>query len=599
MRSLDGAKLSRSSTLSLVMAGSRAFWVVVALAALAGLLLHAPSLGAGYAGDDYLQLAMLDGDYPVRRSSADLYCFARQGADERNALVRSGALPWWSDSDYRACALRPLSSWLMAFEHRYLRLGPMARHAHSLLWLAAAVVALALWLREHLPAPAVALAALIFAVDPAHVLPAGWLANRAALAGVTLALFALRAHDRWRRGSAPAVYPLVLWTLSLLAGEYALSAVAYAVGWTCFVERGPLGKRAQSLALALAPAAAYTTAHVALGYGARGSSIYLDPIGTPSSFLSATPARLSSLLAEEAWLVPSSWVGARATALLAVFAVLFAVWLVPLVVRTAASERRVLLALLAGAALSTLPMLAPAPHSRLLVVPSIGTSALIAVAIREAWTRLRGGHRELRSLAALAMGVLHVAVAPLLTANGALLWRSFTRQTHEQLAWPGQSARRAATANETGAASRADQRGVLLTTNHVGAIVYPPYAWRAEGTTSLSGWYVLATASGRVHAVRPDPFTLEITAVDGALLADTAALLFRRAPFITGERVLLQGLEVTVVEARKGVALAVRARFDTALEQAKVAFLKEVDGRFQPLELPQVRSAVPPDRVAK
>jgi hypothetical protein len=266
--------------------------------------------------------------------------------------------------------------------------------------------------------------------------------------------------------------------------------------------------------------------------------------------------------------------------------VLFAVWLVPLAQRSTAGERGMLLALLVGAALSTLVMLAPAPHSRLLLVPSIGTSALIAVVTREAWTALRQGHRELRPLAALLMGVLHLAVAPLFSAKGALLWRSFARETHEQLAWPGP-------------ASRTDQRAVLLTTNHVRAIVYPPFAWRAERATSLSGWYVLATASGRVRTVRPDAFTLEIHAVDGALLADTAASLFRRSPFSTGERVLLPGLEITVVEAHNGVALAVRARFDTALEQAQFAFLNEVDGRFGPLELRQVGSAIRPDRVAK
>jgi len=73
-------------------------------------------------------------------------------------------------------------------------------HLQSLLWFAGAVVAAAVFYRRLLlPVWVAGLAALLFAIDDAHGMPAVWLANRNASIGVFFGLVALIAHDGWRR----------------------------------------------------------------------------------------------------------------------------------------------------------------------------------------------------------------------------------------------------------------------------------------------------------------------------------------------------------------------------------------------------------------
>ena len=95
--------------------------------------------------------------------------------------------------------------------------------------------------REVLGATWVAgLAALMYALDGAHALPAAYLANRNALIACCFGFLSVLAFVRWRkRGRAITRWLSVLMlALALSAGEMGLATVAYLFSYALTVDRG-------------------------------------------------------------------------------------------------------------------------------------------------------------------------------------------------------------------------------------------------------------------------------------------------------------------------------------------------------------------------
>src|SRR5262245_3851306 len=115
----------------------RARWGYAVLAAciVAGALyLRRDALRVGFTVDDYAQLAMMRGVYPVPRSPLSLFTFSDGSAGEVRALRDSGFYPFWSRSDLRISMCRPLSSALMWLDLALFGLHAEGYQAHSLLW---------------------------------------------------------------------------------------------------------------------------------------------------------------------------------------------------------------------------------------------------------------------------------------------------------------------------------------------------------------------------------------------------------------------------------------------------------------------------------
>src|SRR5687767_1815552 len=247
------------------------FALFVAVLVVAGVLVHRPSLSMGYLSDDYLQNAMLDGEYPVPRSALDLYSFVKPGELER--VMDLGIVPWWSHPDLKLTALRPLSSALLWVDHRLLGLSSYAQHVHSLLWSAALVVAFAVFCRR-LFSPAVAVfATVLFAFDPAHLIPIVWIANRTALVSAFFGLLGVFYFIRFRREAKPrsAVLCASGFALALAGGEYGLCALAYVVTYELFVARDRWSERPKAWLPAAVPTLAYVVLYAVLGFGAAAS----------------------------------------------------------------------------------------------------------------------------------------------------------------------------------------------------------------------------------------------------------------------------------------------------------------------------------------
>lgn len=570
--------------------GGRRVYLLVLAAVILGACLHWPSLGSGLAADDYQQRMMLDDEYPVRRSPLDLYAFVH-GPGDRAPLVDRGLLPWWTHPDLRLSGFRPLSSALIVLDHRVIG-SAWGAHLHSLFWWALLVLSVAALFFATLPRSIAALATLAFAVDPAHVIPVAWLANRPTLLSVAFGALALWGYVRWRERewAKGAILAAVATSLALAAGEYGVGVLGYAVAYELVGARQREGgwvAAVGGMAPVAAPTAVYLVAHRSLGYGAVASSTYVDPLSETLQFSSHAVTRFPALLANELLTVPGelthdALVLGYAGALLLLIPLALVLAMLPGLFRRLEPRARRMLGFLAlGASFSLLPLLGAFPSVRLLVLPSVGGSALIAALIVDAWSTLkrRGGTlrerlgRGLRVAIGVVLGLAHLVAAPLATWAGAATWTALQRATRQ---------------------SYLDARlgrgpAILVNAPEPGTLIYPPVVRHAHGLAAPARWRVLAMTTGPHTLRRVDNSTLELYAPRGAL-SHPLAELFRAAelPLHEGESVRTSSVQVKVVKVARGEPVQLRFRFDTPLDRQTVL----VSGKngLEPIRLPKAGS---------
>jgi hypothetical protein len=339
----------------------------------------------------------------------------------RTYMEDLGYLPWGDDPDINISLARPLTALSHMLDYALWPDLPAIQHLHSLLWFALGVgMVAALYRRAHASALAAGLAALMFAVEDAHSLVAGWVANRNALLCLVFGVAMVHAHLRWRERRSPGfgVAALVLLILGLLSGEATLGAVAYVVAWQLTREEGSWRKRLLPVVPYALVIVTWRVVYNILEYGAKGSSLYIDPGEQPLRFAGALAERLPLLVAGQwlqvpidVWLMLSPGEQIVASLLAAGLACLLA-WLMWSVLRADALARFWAL----GMVLALVPLCAAFPMDRLLMFAGIGAFGLLAALVQSvgAWPWPKSPASGWRKRSAVALLVIHVPIAALL-----------------------------------------------------------------------------------------------------------------------------------------------------------------------------------------
>jgi hypothetical protein len=358
---------------------SRRLPVAVAILAAIGML---PALTGGWQLDDYFQRATLLG----YGDSKPINTFI-QYIDRAHNLSQMdfGTLPWWGSPDLHQAFLRYASTLTMMLDYRLWPNYPALMHLHSLLWLSAAVVAAAFLYREVLGATWVAgLAALMYALDGAHAVPAAYLANRNALIACCFGFLSVLAFVRWRKhGHATTRWVSVLMlALALSAGEMGLATAAYLFSYALTVDRDGIRARLMRLLPHGAVFGAWVLIYKLGNFGSHGSGFYVDPLRDPLGFAGSFCQRAAFLLMGQWSPLPAEMSMANAPGSSAFFhlsvfsfvvAAIVAVLFIPLVVRDRMARFWGL-----GALLSLIPIGAVGPENRLLGFVGLGSMALLA-----------------------------------------------------------------------------------------------------------------------------------------------------------------------------------------------------------------------------
>jgi hypothetical protein len=554
---------------------------------LAGLsvLLCTSSLGVGLQLDDHAHHQVVRGGEHTRSIRAqpphvlDLFSFFKGDPDELEHGYESGTAPWFTSPRVRLAFARPLASITHVLDYRLLERAPWAMHIHSLLWLFALGYAASRLVRRIEEGWIAGLIILFYVLDAGHGFPAGWLANRNQLIVGVLGCLALEAHVRWRRGElrTPSA-ALGLAALGLAAGEAMIGWAAFHLAFALTLD--PKGPRRGLLAIAPLTAliVVWRIVYSLLGYGAGGSALYIDPVREPLDFTRALIERLPQLLAGSFGGPPpgiAAFYGrqielvAIAAAFVVLAVVIAASW------RTLRTDPRARFWAL-SAVLATIPVCATQPHARLMLISGLGVAGLVTRFIARVMEEPCG--RAPRALAAfwlVMLGVISPLRLPLEAWSVTVIGRP--------------SALAAASVPERAAGRTLV---VLAVPDMMFMCGQVPLILGSLDRPAPARLRCLAGVEREATVVREDERTLVIRVPDGILSGYFAPLL-RDEDDPIEEGWILELSDVTLEIAERdgeGNPLALRARFETALEDPERVFVvwSPEEQRFVPFELPAI-----------
>jgi hypothetical protein len=567
---------------------------VVLWSVIAGLVVYTPSLAHGFLFDDYWARIYLLRRGPhagVALAWWNLFTFFDDNPVRRRMFEREGMLQWWSDPEIRISFLRPVSAATHWFDSLLWPDSPAVHHAHSLLWYAAVVALTALLYRRIFASAWLAgFAALIFAVDHTHGVVAAWISNRNASIAGAFGLAALLLHDQGvrRRGFAQVLAPVAL-AASLFAGESGVASIGYLGAYAIAFDDRPPGTRARSLIPALIAALVWLAVYRLGHYGAFGSGLYLDPLRAPGTFVRAFPAHFVLLYAAEfAPGAPELWMflqGPAAAIMVLLGATVLTIVFVALWPRLRTDRTTRFLAL--GSIFATLPSCATSPHTRLLLLPSVGMIGLVAVLVDEALDRAfvaaqPSPTRRAIRFAAIVAGGMHVFLSPVVAQFTQRQMVTLQRYI-DRLA--------ASIPDEPSLPSQ-----TLILANEPDGIFTTYVIVRREflGQTNPARFVPLAIGTHPNQLERTGTNTLELFAPDGVYRNGTD-LLFRSLtrPMHVGDRAERGGVDVEVLACNaQGVPTRARFTFERPLEDASFRWMKWEHDRFVPFRVPAVGERV-------
>lgn len=556
-----------------------------ALGLILAALASVPALYVGFVGDDLVQRAMLEGRWPGPTSWLGLYDWTPSSSATR-PLLEQGPWPWFTDPDLELRFLRPVTSASLALDAWLFGRNAALAHAHSVLWLLLLTASSAKLYERWFTPPAARLSVAALALAGAHAQPTAWLAARHTLLGAALGASALWLWLRYREdGWKPGRYlaPSCLMA-SLLASESALVACALLVGYE-LATRG-LRRGARGVLLFGAVALTYVGLYALLGYGGRGSGLYVSPFEAPARYLALGAGRVGVLAAELLLAMPAdvvSFVDSVRGPIITAAAVAACVC-AALLSRSrelTSLARRSLAWLSLATFVSLWTLVGTTATGRVLPLASLGAAAVVGNVLWLAWRAARTSTRPRRALAALALvcvGFLHFGLAP-----------SFRTLTAVRLRAIASAQRDLAVDADVGAC--ADRGYLYLLTGSDPALAlfaglalefYAPEKAGAERFRVLS----LAPQAQRLSRVAHDAFELDVASPPRKINPFEALLRSPEHPLVPGQRILLEEM-TAVVELAEGMAVS-RARFELNhdLDAGRVCLMAWRAGRLQAVPIP-------------
>jgi hypothetical protein len=565
------------------------------MATLLAMALALPSLGVGRQADDLLHQLKMQGSsrYPeIAAPSFDLFMFLDGDPAHNMKLIDMGDAPWWTYPELKASFWRPVTVLTHRFDYWLWPDLAVLMHVHSILWYGAAVFLVALLYRRMMGATWIAgLAALFFAIDDAHGMPVGFLANRNTLIAVVFGVLTLICHDRWRRdGWRPgSVLGPVFLALSLLSKEAGVAVAAFLLAYAVFIDPSSRWRSLSALWCHAALIVIWRVVWICLGHGLWGMGPYVDPVAEPLRFLDLFVLRAPILLLGQ-WALPPSdvavIVGDEGRRVLWWVAVVFLIVLVAVMFPVVRRDRLARFWFV-GMVLSIFPPCTTFLSDRTLFFVGLGAMGLLArffgvvrvpVAdrpVRVAW----------RIPAQVLLGLfvfVHGVVAPIMLAARAsspIGAKGFLEQC--LVLTPMDE-------------SVENQDVIIVNAPIVMHALYMSIIRELNGLPIPRRTRSLAPGFTGVTYDRPDERTL-VARPNGGFLGWEADTLMRglHLPMPLGHRVELTGLTIEVTELTDdGRPAAVTFTFDVPLEDPSLRWLRWCEGEFVPFTPPRIGESV-------
>jgi len=518
---------------------------------------------------------------------ANVFVFFQDNPELNRSAIAAAEVPWWTHPEITLTFWRPLASASHVLDYvTFGRFAP-AHHLHNIAWYLALVAAWGTLVRRALPGAAAVLATLLFAMDEVHWLAVTWTANRNALIAATLGLLGLLAHLRWREDGWKPGLPLSVagFGAALLGGEAALGVFGYLGAYQLFGARGDVKSRAIGLAPGLLVGLTWAAFYKTMHFGAHGSGLYLDPTREPLAYLAAIAVRLPTLLASQLGGLTADIAIINPSILpvsigYGVACVAVAAWLL----RRAwpsltAEEQRGMRWLIPGGLLAMLPVMATFPLDRLLLLPSLAGSAVVAVCLRRCWQAWKEDGPAVWKWMAVPVGGVHVVMAGLTWLGMSAIFGLALPQMVGAIAAPFL------------ADDLSDERVFIINGSDPMLSIYLPLSILWQGRPAPRAWIPLTMAPFEHTVTRTAEDRLELDLGEGRMLGSTFEQLVRRPendPFQIGDVVNLDVMAIEILDMDGVYPTRVGFTFDSALEDEHNRFYAWRDGALAPVAPPAV-----------
>lgn len=492
---------------------------------------------------------------------------------------------WWQEGATRVCFFRPLSSFTLAADHMLLGDSAWPAHLHGLLWFLVACTSVYVLARRLFDARTALAACVVYGVSSFAGTALSWVAARhalvsAALIAAGLTVFVLGREDlRMRR----ALGGLALLTLALTGGEGALGGFGFLIAYELFRARGSVRTRLGFAAAGTVISLAFVSWYVHSGYGVKGVNGYLDPMNNPKNFIVELPWRLVALAGDtifgvpsELWIYPNARTPLIAVGIASILLVVGVRMLVP--VRHSEETRRTLRFLFVGALFAALPSAAAALGGRVLLVPGIGLSIVLAATLIPIWSLVRTLPRSRRYMARALAGL---ALTGLFVMNPALrIARDL--QLHEVELGEQRIASSTLEGCETA------DRFFLLGSDEFGVSMYSRYLLVEQ--IGSRRWHQVTVSDSALLLERIDERTLRVSSEQGNAVAGMMFNLVRPegSPFPSDAEISLDGPRIHVEKSSDRGVKALRIDNPSSLDDASVCWLRYDGERLVRTPIPEV-----------
>lgn len=574
MRHETWARRMASPRLSLVLVGT-------------AIVLAVPTLWTGFYQDDFVARYIFDdtleGAQDLYRAYSGGYGISNGVPADNHWQAEAGHAPWWIYPQLKMALFRPMSQWTHILDVRLWTSSPVLQHLHTFLWLSLLVVVVTKMYRSVLGASVGGLAALLFAIDHTHAFAVGYITNRHTIISAVYGGLALVAHFQFRKTGQRrwGIAAPILYVAALFSGEQSISVAAYLFAHAIAADERPLVKRALSVAPYFVATVVWRAIYVGLGYGVRGSGVYIDLGHEPFRFLGALLERAPVLITGQFFMPPSELMYLLPEELsrwAVLFAVLFCLALaasfVPLL-----RENRLARFWALGMLGSLVPAASTFPHNRQLMFTSFGAMALLAQLWELQGEALKGAAKQaggvlLRAAGALSLG-FHFFLSPFvfpLAACSVVLARPY----HNAIDRVGDEIQ----GRDLVFISAPDYLAVRLV-QLMRRVEHRPLPRRIRALSFGGQPDVLHRTGDR---------TLRVD-YTGGIMQTTLSELYRdrKIPFTLGEQVQLEGMTVTVTGlTENGRVNRADFDFDTSLDSPSFVFYNWGKNGFEPFHLPRV-----------
>ena len=350
------------------------------------LVLAMPSLWTGLALDDYYTQMIIQGEEffdEASKSSLSIYTWLDGNPARTRQLIDKGLVPWWTLPNARINFWRPLAVLTHVMDYALWPASPLIMHLQNLFWLGLLTVLAMLLYRRFFPILWVAgLAALLYTIDDAHAIPAGWIAHRSTLISVVFGIAVILFHDYWRKSKRiyPGLLAFFFFILALLANEAAIAICGYLFSYSLFVDNDDWKTRMTRLIPYACIVGIWILIYKSGGYGVWGAESYIDPFVSPIHFLGRLIVRAPVMLTGQWGFPPSSFYMAVQSTwkqFMLLWAVVFLVFLGAVLYRYLRNDRLARFWGM-GMVLGVLPACTNMPADRHLFFIGLGAMGLLA-----------------------------------------------------------------------------------------------------------------------------------------------------------------------------------------------------------------------------